>query len=277
MLETLHGAASRLLQATGATNPLRRLSRPISRRIARYYDRHGVRTLVNGDYLRLDVSCGQPYGRFAAQGYEDALYRDFVARITRASQVLDIGAYVGLFTVGAALRAGRGRVIAFEPTPASAALVRRHALLNGVAGRVRVVEAAVGREAGTTQLHLPPNANMASLVRANTLTLNAWDTSAVRALTVALTSLDTFAASEASAPEVVKIDVEGAELDVLTGGRDMLLRHRPLVFCEIHPSELAGFGATPADVHAFMDNLGYRAHPIGTPRPSGIYHIRFEP
>jgi len=58
--------------------------------------------------------------------------------------------------------------------------------------------------------------------------------------------------------DLVKIDVEGAEMSVLRGMAGTLTRFRPRLIIEIHPKNLESFGTKPADVIGFVEGLGYR-------------------
>jgi hypothetical protein len=87
--------------------------------LAQFYQRRGLLTWVNGDRFRLDATCGERYGRFSPQTYERPLYAAFVKALRPGMRVFDIGAFRGIFTLGAARRIGSGRVYAFEPCPES--------------------------------------------------------------------------------------------------------------------------------------------------------------
>lgn len=63
-------------------------------------------------------------------------------------------------------------------------------------------------------------------------------------------------------PGFVKIDVEGAELAVLSGMRQTLRRHRPALMLELH-ADWQPEGVTPGDVMALVEELGYSAEEIG--------------
>jgi len=62
--------------------------------------------------------------------------------------------------------------------------------------------------------------------------------------------------------DLVKIDVEGAEMMVLGGMTSTLTRFRPRLIIEIHPKKLESFGAKPTEVVGFIEGLGYRVAEI---------------
>ncbi len=109
------------------------------------YSRTGLPWKVHGQVIRID-----PQARhLVPHDAEPALF-DFLARTIRPGDiVLDVGAFVGVYAVLAARWSGPGgRVVAFEPTPSSAALARRHLAYNGLGpDRVSIIEAAVSDRA----------------------------------------------------------------------------------------------------------------------------------
>jgi FkbM family methyltransferase len=166
-----------------------------------------------------------PHGAWLGR-LEPASLALFARAIAPGATVWDIGANVGLFTLAAARAAGpAGRVVAFEPFPDNVAALKRHLHLNAVTN-VEVVEAAVGREAGRARMAAGDSLSEARLA-------------ADGAVEVPVVSLDGWAgAGRADPPSVVKIDVEGAEFDVLRGA-GAALAHRPLILMSIHSDELA--------------------------------------
>jgi FkbM family methyltransferase len=76
-------------------------------------------------------------------------------------------------------------------------------------------------------------------------------------------------------PVLIKCDVEGAELLVLSGAKETLARLRPVLLLSVHPKHLPRHGHSPADLAAFLDAAGYdwrcfdrdhEEHWLATPR-----------
>jgi FkbM family methyltransferase len=79
-----------------------------------------------------------------------------------------------------------------------------------------------------------------------------------RRIDVALHRLDAFARAHDAEPDVVKIDVEGAECAVVDGMRDLLETRRVRdIFVELHPQLLAEAGRTVEDVEGLITSRGY--------------------
>jgi FkbM family methyltransferase len=174
----------------------------------------------------------------------------FRAHIRRGSTVVDIGAHVGYYTLLSARTVGwRGRVIAVEPDPDNAALLRENVRRNRLRN-VTIVEAAAWRE--TTRLQLRRDL-------ANTgdnrivLGVDAYDVPAV-ALDERLARLPV---------SLVKIDTQGTDHIALEGMRQTLTRCRPVVFTEFWPQAIREFGDDPAAVIDGYRQLGYRITMIG--------------
>jgi FkbM family methyltransferase len=174
-------------------------------------------------------------------GTTEPLVQDFLQRNVRPGDVvLDVGANVGFFTLIAARLVGsEGRVYAFEPLPSNVETLRRNVELNALAN-VEIIEAAVGAVEGRARLALGRSSLDGRLI--------ADDQSAEESVEVRVVSLDGVGLRDPA--RVVKIDVEGAEWDVLKGMKD-LLRTRPIILCEVHSD-----GAPTDQLAAVADALG---------------------
>ena len=161
--------------------------------------------------------------------------------LKRGAVFYDIGANLGFFSLLAASSAGpHGRVYALEPVPMNAAIVRRNAALNGFAN-ITVLECAASSTSGSTRLQLIADLSWSMLDRS-------WRHPQTRSvIDVEAVSIDDLvAAGRASPPDVVKLDVEGAELEVIAGMRATIARHRPIIICELHGTASAFFALVRA-------------------------------
>jgi FkbM family methyltransferase len=169
--------------------------------------------------------------------------------------VLDLGAHVGLHTllfsrlVGAA-----GTVRAVEPSPANARLLRQHLIWNQCKN-VSVVEAAIGKTRGTNHFRFrtDPTDPAAS---ANSI---AYDIGG-ETVKVPVLTLDDVCSD--SVPDLIKVDVEGAELLVLRGGEETLARAAPVLVIAIHPDALKMLGSTPSELMTFLSERGYEGRDL---------------
>jgi FkbM family methyltransferase len=177
-------------------------------------------------------------------GFHHTLYRP--------GTLLDVGAHHGAFALPFAALPG-ARVIAFEPLPAAFARLRA-AFGERLPAHVELRQEALGDRDGEAALTLPvldgvPQEQWASTAK-DYAALGVARV-AERRVAVNLRRLDGFGLTDLTA---VKLDVEGAEYEALRGGRETLLRCRPVLSVEIEERHRPG--STWA-VPAFLDALGY--------------------
>jgi FkbM family methyltransferase len=163
----------------------------------------------------------------------------------------DIGSNIGFFALLAAHFVGldQGHVYAFEPTPDNAAEIRSNVALNGLPN-VTVIEKAVGAAAGTGQLQVVDDQSWSKLVETGD---HPFTEQVLDIDVVAIDDLDI------RPPTVVKIDVEGFELQVLEGMRRTIAEHAPVIICELHD--------THREFAAFARDVGYRLVNLEGPGP----------
>jgi len=155
-------------------------------------------------------------------------------------RVFDVGANAGFYTLAAARRIGSaGHVWAFEPYAENARNLLRHVELNAL-DNVTVVQAAVAARAEITGFLIAKNNSMGS-IGGQSIYL------------VPTLSIDEFCRQQGvDAPHLMKIDVEGAELQVLEGARAILAQHRTVVLLSLHGQELED------GCIAFLEGMQYR-------------------
>jgi FkbM family methyltransferase len=193
-------------------------------------------------YPHAPISSGVIYYRLA-----DASEMRFVLDDLRAGDVLfDVGANLGLYSVLATSIDGVSAV-AFEPNETSKARARENFALNGVAGRVTLVEAAVGATSGTATFTRDLDA-MNRIITDDDQNPTGARASATE--TVPLVSLDDWCeANGTPSPAVMKIDVEGHELAVLAGAAKLIDRCHPTLILEVNDAP---------GLQAALDALGYQ-------------------
>jgi FkbM family methyltransferase len=176
---------------------------------------------------------------------EPGTRRVLMALLRPGMTCLEVGAHIGTLTLPAAFAVGpEGVVHAFEPVPRLAALLRHNLETNGVASRVRIIEAAAGETSGIAMLHVGAPYGHSSLL--------ALDEGEIARVPVALRRVDEVLPAGTHV-DVVKIDAEGAELAVWAGMRRVLAENHDLaVLVEFGPSHLARAGI---GLDAWLDTL----------------------
>lgn len=172
--------------------------------------------------------------KFFAHSVEHAdpvLIATAAALVRPGDTVWDIGANIGCFTVAAAVLTGAsGAVFAFEPDTSLVALLRRTASEQAAeTAPITVVPAAVAGSTGLRTFQVAERARAANALEG----YGGSQMGGVRERqTILSMSVDDCLAWTA-APNVVKIDVEGAERELLTPGCRLLTEIRPAIACEV--------------------------------------------
>jgi FkbM family methyltransferase len=180
--------------------------------------------------LRLQVD-GRSEKYYWSGSYERAVQDTFEALLRPGDVVWDVGAHIGFFSLLASRLVGpSGRVHAFEPVAAS-----RERLLTSlewnIATNVTVHDCALSA--------IPGEGTLFSRGASATWTMVERDEA--EGVRIRCKTLDEFAASSPP-PTLVKIDVEGAEVDVLRGSLDLIAKHSPKLLVEFHDEQLLAAG-----------------------------------
>lgn len=171
--------------------------------------------------------------------YEPALQKCLAANLWRGQVFYDIGAHIGFMSlVGARLIGAAGKVYAFEADPVNALRISHHAALNGLA-QIDVIGSAVWSEC--TSLAFQRDSASSSGNRG--VVVGVGPKGAIPEIVrVEATTVDAFVL-EHLPPAVIKIDVEGAESEVLKGADRVTREVKPVVICEIHNNNAAEYAS----------------------------------
>ncbi len=178
-----------------------------------------------------------------------ALAKEFVHDGT---VVWDVGANIGLFSFVAASCSGpRGRVISFEPDIWLVQLLRRSAALphSSAAASVEVVPVAIAESVDLRTFHIASRSRSANFLSGYGSTQTGGTAERQTVLSVSLDWLS----ERLPLPDVIKIDVEGAELEVLRGALRLLDRKHPVILCEVTSQR-------SRDITALLKDKGYRIY-----------------
>jgi FkbM family methyltransferase len=180
----------------------------------------------------------------------------------------DVGSNVGFFSLLAAREVGpTGSVHAFEPIAQIAEAVRRNAARNGL-DNVTVHAVAVSDMDGQADLLLAEHPGGATLSHADA------PPDLAGSATVPVVSLDGLVGTgRAPVPNVVKIDVEGAEMEVLDGMRAVLTAHRPHLVCELDSGDSALLAAKVAVWRERMAAIEYAVEDLEPSYEGSGWHV----
>ncbi len=229
---------------------------PLLRRVcswgaSRIKGRDGIILKGAGQGLRFNVA-GSHSGFLL--GSHETEVQQVLAEVLRPGMVYyDVGANVGFFAVIASRMVGQaGRVVCFEPLPANARQIEYNAQLNSFTNIENHVNALGGsNRTEVFQTSAEPTWGMLAAV-------GKAPGKASGQIEVSVRTLDSLCATGALPhPNLIKIDVEGAEAEMLQGAAATLSESRPLLVIELHSTNDA--------VLAVLDKLGYNAAVIGSP------------
>ena len=179
--------------------------------------------------------------------------RHLIERLLRPGDVfVDVGANIGMHTIAAARVVGpSGRVIAFEPYGPTMRLLEKSVWLNGLADVVQLHETAVSDSPGRQLLYLGKTSGHHSLYR-----LAPSDSAIEDSIEVPVIRLEEVV--EVALPvRLIKIDVEGSELAVIDGCRDLLSAQPGLgIIVEFGRSHMVRAGQVPVDWLQTFRRLG---------------------
>jgi FkbM family methyltransferase len=180
--------------------------------------------------------------------YEPTNAQAFIDSIQPGDTVVDIGANIGTFTLLAARAVGeQGQVHVFEPDPENLKLLSKN-LADNHFQQVHVVPKAVGDRAGSIHLAVEDKDKGGGQI-----------TTAATGLEVEMVTLDDYAiAQHITTIDVLKIDIEGAELLALKGAQQILTKSKQTtLFMEINPGASAAFGHSVDDLLELLQSYGF--------------------
>lgn len=181
---------------------------------------------------RFAVAPGNP---FIFGTYELDSLTSVLSQLDGKAVVFDLGAHVGYYSMALATKQGV-QVYAFEPFPTNRALLERHLTLNHVEN-VEVLPYAVAAEEGTVEF-----SNIENPTGNTYVTQSAHFQMSQEVISVPKVSIDHLVIEKGRlrSPDLIKIDVEGAEHDVLLGARQTIEQFRPIILLATHDFHLKG-------------------------------------
>jgi FkbM family methyltransferase len=190
--------------------------------------------------------------------YESGMQRQISREVRPSGVFWDIGANVGFYSLLASKLVGAGKVFAFEPAPRNVCYLKKHLALNRVSN-VEVLAIAVSDRNGVATFAAEQTGFMGRL-------------SGEGSLAVSTATLDSLVAEgKVLPPDYVKMDIEGAELLALHGGRETFQRFRPVLFLATHGLEIG------KECRRLLESWGYECRSVmRTPnRESGELVAKF--
>lgn len=210
---------------------------------------------------RFDTRSRHDYVHVRRLGNEEPIIEDVIQRVRPDDTFWDVGAKIGVYSWLVADRLKDGHVVGYEPNPARSDRWAHNRALN--APDATLLTCALFDDPGAVEMS-PGGLNPPAYATDRFLAeLRRGD--------------EVIDSGDAPTPDVLKIDVEGAEFQVLKGLSSTLLHDPPrLIYIEVH-DKMERFDAEPADLYAYLGGFGYERTYIESDYPEGnTRHFRFE-
>jgi FkbM family methyltransferase len=217
----------------------------------------GVRTIATRHGFGLSVDLADWLGRivFATGEYEPPVTALMKALLRPGATVVDAGANIGYFTLLASRLVGKtGHVLAFEPNPSVYQRLLGNLQRNAVTN-VTAVNEALSRTAGVLPFYEGPSQHT------GISSLRPLEQASVVRQVRCRRLVDVVPAGPPVA--LVKIDVEGAELDVIDGMTEIIERDSPDIVVEVTDAYLREMSASAVELRDRLTRFGYRGYAIG--------------
>jgi FkbM family methyltransferase len=187
-------------------------------------------------------------------GEEEVLFT-FLGKLQPEDVVWDIGASYGMYSLFVGKKFPSIKIYAFEPEHKTFKLLNKNIDLNGI-NNVIPMNFALGDIDGSAILHTSSSANIGT----HSLVMRSDYPVSDKGISIEIRKGNSIVATgKVDSPTVVKIDVEGAELNVLKGMKEILSHSKPrLVQIEIHPKILPLFGSKPEDIYRLMNESKFK-------------------
>jgi FkbM family methyltransferase len=193
---------------------------------------------------RIIANTGRPY--------EEKMLYDMLNRVKEGDLILDIGANIGNHSLFMA-SIGNCQVISFEPNKQLAESLHRSIQINKLTNKIEVIQKGLGRANSFAEFDCDISHNLGAQ------SLSTTDKNG----SIEVVTLDSLDIQDKI--RMIKIDVEGMELDVLKGSKDTLIEHKPLVYLEAEKQKDFLL------LNEFLEKLGYKYQATFNATPTHLF------
>jgi len=209
----------------------------------------GAERTINGFKIRFPLR----WSRYYQPDYETDNYNLLKTQAKPGMDIIDVGAHIGLFSaVSSKLTGTGGKIICFEPTPGTYEILLQTLKLNKCQN-VIPVQGAVSDKKGKAVFYVSETAGCNS----NSLVRNKSDKE-IKGYDVELFTIDGIVDQYSLKPGLIKIDAEGAELDVLLGAPNTFRQYKPVLILGLHPFFISQKGDSLEKIWDLLLQFGYR-------------------
>ncbi len=222
--------------------------------ISDIFFKKGIQKRINGH----DIILPFKYSWFYPSNYEQEKSNFISEHCTIGDTVIDIGAHLGIFTYFLAKQVGpTGKVYSFEPAENTFDQLRKTIKYNQLESFVIANQQAVSNHSGQVEFFIYSNSKISN---ANSISAQNTDSSTKRTFVNCITLDDYFAKLNLNNLSLIKIDAEGAELDILLGGEKLIFKYRPFITLEVHPKSFNNRLKSLTDIFELVSEYKYAVY-----------------
>lgn len=164
--------------------------------------------------------------------------------------MIDVGANIGWYSMNFAKSFTRAKIYSFEPVPKICASLLSNIVINGLKN-IKTIQAGASDHDGVATFYYDQEFSP------KTSLVNISGKKNIEKLKARIVTLDKFCRQKSIRPNLLKIDVEGAELFVLKGARQIISNSHPIIFCEMLRKWSLKFNYHPNQIIEFLRDLDY--------------------
>lgn len=176
----------------------------------------------------------------------------FIDLVKKVGSFWDIGANIGYYSILGCKANPNLKVIAFEPSVGPKVYMTENLKINGLEDRITIEPMALSNFNGEIEFYQIVNPKFPSILNLsgehNMGTKKSLTSEKVKIPSLRIDDYE----SSANSIDLIKIDTEGAEVEILKGGQQTILKHRPIIVCETL------FNRNEVEIEQVLGGLGYR-------------------
>lgn len=223
-----------------------------------FVSRNGTVVIKLRNGLKFKIHTGNSDINNITEIFATPAYTKFLNSVSMLSNIVDVGANIGLFSIAAASRLTQGKVFSFEPNPYILPLLKENIALNNLASRIQIYPLGVAKHKGLFEMNFAPGDwGGASLFKDELTSAKSQEFKIDR-----LSLSDIFSLTKLESIHLLKIDAEGAELEILKGAKTPDFKKIRSIFVEYHEPRVS-----PNDLSKILTQNGFTVEKLPSPPP----------
>ena len=194
------------------------------------------------------------YGKGVQSKINIPMLSSLLEKAKSAKVVLELGGHIGIWTelISNSMPAD-GKIFVFEPNPFTYKILQKQVKVSLSNSKITTVNKAVGSENGNMQFHFEPNNPGGFEGSAKSrLVVKGGNDKPAELIDVAVVSVDSFCKEYSISPDVIKMDIEGAEYYALQGMKNLLSEGKAKIIIELHQFAWQDFGYSGQEMLDFI-------------------------